>query len=177
MTVVSNPMSFFAIEPVKLRLMRHPKRFGRQKMNLSESLDYIRWRSHLLMSGRYGDLARHYNFPTPIGLAGKSLILNSESEAELQLHRLRVTLNERGIYALDPTITAIELPRETQRIWVRWQARDAFDNPVSMSNTVYEFDVTDDFRRVVAMEHTTLLIPEFSKTSFRNRLVRSRFVH
>jgi len=136
--------------------------------------DYISWRATALMTGRHEDLARHYLAPALITAGCHTYVLHSHDEIVLDLHRLRIALNENGIQRLLPQIVAIELPRLTQRIWVKWQALDQRGALVGTSDTIYHFDRSRGDMKVIGLTNQSVLIPEFANPNYRNRLQRSR---
>ena len=143
-------------------------------MTFEEYTSYMKWRSDLLMSGRHDDLARHYELPHQLDLAGRLLVLTSRDDVVLHLHRLRLALRARGIVDLLPQVTAIELPADLQRVWVSWEAFDACGAVMGQAESIYTMDRTRGGLRAKAIHNPTLLVPEFALPHYRNRLIRSR---
>jgi hypothetical protein len=143
-------------------------------MTYDDYASYIKWRADLLMSGRLEDLARHYELPTAIDLAGRQLTLTSRDDVVLHLHRSRLVYRARGIEVLESEITAVELPTQTQRVWINWTALDACGANVGRANSIYTMNRSRSGMRVQAIENPTLLVPEFALPHYRNRLIRSR---
>ena len=143
-------------------------------MTYEDYASYIKWRADLLMSGRLEDLARHYELPTEIDLAGRKVTLTGRDDVVLHLHRSRLAYRARGIEVLQSHITAIELPTATQRVWINWSALDACGAVVGHAQSIYTMNRSRSGFRVKAIENPTLLVPEFALPHYRNRLIRSR---
>jgi hypothetical protein len=144
-------------------------------LTFDDYLDHFKWRSLTLMAGRYDDLARHYSVPLSMELDGTTCAVKDGEDLVLQLHRLRIALLERGIAKLVPQVLAISLPGKMQTVWLDWQSVDASGKLGPKARSVYGMSNDGGGLKAAAVQHTALIIPEFTRQSYRERLVRSRY--
>lgn len=83
---------------------------------------HLRHRADLLLQGRFDELVTAYHCPLPIELGDRRLIVRSVEEGRAMLSLLRAALLTRGVIALQPTVVAMDLPRDGRfRVWVDWK--------------------------------------------------------
>ena len=98
----------------------------------------FQWRSALLMSERYDDLARQYTPPVEIDIVGHGATFLCRDDLALYFRRYHVALRNRGVEGLRARLIAVELSEgERQRVWVRWLECDCLGDEVGVSQAVY----------------------------------------
>ncbi|OYW60066.1 MAG: hypothetical protein B7Z10_08045 [Rhodobacterales bacterium 32-66-7] len=90
-------------------------------MSFAQILDLLRNRGEMLISGEVEPLMAEFVFPLPIYLPGRRIVLTSTKQARPYCEVVRTALCDRGVVALRPRVTAMELPRGGRfRVWVDW---------------------------------------------------------
>ena len=95
---------------------------------------HLRRRADLLFGGHYDQIAAQYSYPLPMYLGTTRVIVRNPDEACSILCLLRAAYLERGVIALQPLVTAVDLPRDGRfRAWVDWHelARSAQESRAS----------------------------------------------
>ncbi|MDX5350672.1 MAG: hypothetical protein LPJ95_08215 [Paracoccaceae bacterium] len=95
-------------------------------------------RGELLLTGRTEELLATYRFPLPVYLRTVRFTLATPERARPVFAVLRQSLLDRGVTALAPRITALDLPRGGRfRVWVDWNEVASCDQPVRLSSATY----------------------------------------
>ena len=132
-------------------------------MRYSQILKYLRQRGELLLSGQIDRLSADFIYPAPLFMQSSQLVITSPSHARMIFDHLRTALAERGVVALRPSISAIDLPRAGRfRVWVDWQ-EIAFPAEASrISQAVYYCRQTALGLRTEMLNYTYLSMPELN---------------
>jgi hypothetical protein len=127
----------------------------------AEVASQLRRRANWLLSGQYDRIASEYYFPMPVHLDGSRLIVRSAAEATAMLRLQHAACVERGVVALQPTVTAVDLPRGNRfRIWVDWDEVSKLDPPPLKSTVVYYCRQTPGGFRIEMIDYLRLSTPE-----------------
>lgn len=132
-------------------------------MQFSQLTSHLQRRGELLLSGQIADLVAQFDFPLPVFLGQRRMIITSPEQGWLVFDHLRKAYVERGVVMLRPRISAVELPRAGRfRVWVDWQ-EIAFPVEASrMSQAVYYCRVTSLGLRTEMLDYTHLSMPELN---------------
>ena len=104
----------------------------------SEVASQLRNRAAWLMAGHYDRIVAEYCFPLPVHLDASRVIVRSATEATAMLRLQRAAFMERGVIALKPSVSAMDLPRNGRfRIWVDWQELMLSDQGPLQSTALY----------------------------------------
>ncbi|HOZ33600.1 MAG TPA: hypothetical protein PLM52_12030 [Tabrizicola sp.] len=123
----------------------------------------LRQRADRLLSGQYDWLAAHYVYPLPLYLGPSRLIVRSRDEAVSMLCLLRAAYLERGVIALQPRVTAVDLPRDGRfRVWVDWHELAIPAEHSRQSSVIYYCRTSGPGLRVEMVQYTRLSMPELS---------------
>ncbi len=73
------------------------------------------------VQGRLEDLASRWAFPCPLEVQGELVVMRSPEVFVTYLGQQRAAALARGLTAMTPRISAIEMPRQGRfRVWLRW---------------------------------------------------------
>lgn len=124
----------------------------------------LRMRGELLMAGQLDRVVSDFTYPLPVFLQTSRLVIHTPDQAWDIFHCLREALLERGVVALRPTVSAIDLPRAGRfRVWIDWH-EVAFPVEASrMSQAVYYCQQTDLGLRTEMLNYTHLSMPELNR--------------
>ena len=127
----------------------------------SQATSHFRSRGEHLLAGRIDELLQSYIFPLPVFLPEQRMVLNGPEEAVLVFAILRRSLLLGGVVALQPKISAVELPRGGRyRLWVDWQELVMPSGEMRVSQAVYYCRTTELGPRVEMVNYTRLSMPE-----------------
>lgn len=125
---------------------------------------HLRSRGELLLSGQIDRLVSDYIYPLPIFLHSSRLVIHSPDYAWLVFSHLRAALVERGVVALRPKVSAIDLPRAGRfRIWVDWQEIALPVEATRISQAVYYCRDTGIGLQTEMVNYTHLSMPELDR--------------
>lgn len=123
----------------------------------------LRHRADLLMQNRIDELVSFYQCPLPIELGDSRLIVRTTEEGRSMLSLLRSALLERGVFALRPTVVAMDLPRDGRfRLWVDWTEIAPTLADTRMSSAVYYCRATPRGPVNEMLCYTRLSMPELN---------------
>jgi hypothetical protein len=78
-------------------------------------------RAEAFLSGNLEEVVYNYLYPLPLYLPSTQLVIRTPQEARAVLNKLRVAMLQRGVVAMKPKVSAIDLPRAGRfRVWVEW---------------------------------------------------------
>jgi hypothetical protein len=124
---------------------------------------HLRNRADLLMSGQLSRLVNDYSFPLPVHLTDSRVILRTAEEAQAMLSVLRMALLARGVVALRPRVTAVDLPHRGRfRAWVDWEEQAVPGEETRVSSAIYYFQVGALGLRTEMIVYTRLSMPELN---------------
>lgn len=127
----------------------------------SEVASQLRNRAAWLMSEQYDPIVADYCFPLPVHLDNSRVIVRSADEATAMLTLQRAAFMERGVIALTPSVTAMDLPRGGRfRIWVDWHEMTLSDQAPLQSKAIYYCRQTPTGFRIEMVDYTRLSMPE-----------------
>jgi hypothetical protein len=121
----------------------------------------LRNRAAWLMAGQYDRIVAAYHFPMLVQLDSSRLVVRTPEEATAMLRLQRAAFAERGVVALKPCVTAMDLPRGGRfRIWVDWQELSLTEQSTPPSSAVYYCRQTPAGFRIEMVDYTRLSMPE-----------------
>jgi hypothetical protein len=127
----------------------------------SELTAQLRHRAERLWNGQYAAIAAQYIYPLPMYLGSSRLIVRNADEAAAMLCLLRAAYLERGVIALQPRVTAVDLPRAGRfRAWVDWHELAIPAEASSLSSTIYYCRITATGIRIEMVNYTRQSMPE-----------------
>ncbi len=133
-------------------------------MLYSQVSKLLRDRGEMLLSGQFERLIADYVFPLPVFLPSSRLVIHTPDHAWPVLSHLRSALLERGVAALLPKVSAIDLPRAGRfRVWVDWQEIAFPATETRISQAVYYFRQTDLGPQTEMVNYTHLSMPELNR--------------
>jgi hypothetical protein len=95
-------------------------------------------RAAWLLAGQFDQIVAEYRFPLPVHLGPSRLIVRTPEEATAMLRLQRDTFLSRGVVALNPCVTAMDLPRGGRfRVWVDWHELARPGQVAQMSSALY----------------------------------------
>jgi hypothetical protein len=137
---------------------------GTLLMLYSQITTHLRDRAEWLMSGQFDRMVADYLYPLPIFLHSSRLVLQSPDHAVMVFAHLRDALVDRGVAALRPKISAIDLPRAGRfRVWVDWQEIAFPPEATRISQAVYYCRATDLGLQTEMVNYTHLSMPELNQ--------------
>lgn len=133
-------------------------------MQHSQITAHLRDRAELLMSGQFDRMVADYLYPLPVFLHSSRLVLRSADHAAVVFAHVRQALVERGVVALRPSVSAIDLPRAGRfRVWVDWQEIAFPPEATRISQAVYYCRATDLGVQTEMVNYTHLSMPELNQ--------------
>ena len=107
-------------------------------MRHSQVFAHFRDQADRLLSGDLDRIARDYSFPLPIHFPDDLAVAFTLEDSSAILAKRRAELVARGVVALRPTITAVDLPRAGRfRVWVDWNEQTATGTEIRASSAIY----------------------------------------
>lgn len=133
-------------------------------MLYSQISKHLRDRAELLLSGQFDQMIAGYVFPLPIFLHASRLVIPTPDHAVLVFAHLRAALADRGVVALRPSISAIDLPRAGRfRVWVDWQEIAFPAEATRISQAIYYCRATELGLQTEMLNYTHLSMPELDR--------------
>lgn len=118
-------------------------------------------RAERLLLGDYAAVTADYLFPLPVFLEGRRAVVRTADEAVSMLRVQRAAYLARGVVAVHPTISALDLPRGNRfRVWVNWYEMAETLEGTSMSQAVYYCEDSAQGFRIAMVDYTRLCMPE-----------------
>lgn len=122
---------------------------------------HFRRRADLLLGGRFDQVAAQYVYPLPLYLGASRVIVRNAVEATDILCLLRAAYLERGVIALQPRVTAIDVPRDGRfRAWVDWHELALPVEQSRISSSIYYLKSTPAGLRTEMINCTNSSMPE-----------------
>lgn len=104
----------------------------------SQIFSHFRNQAERLIAGDLAGIASQYSFPLPIHFPTALTVAFNPEQSSAMLEKRRLDLVARGVVALRPNITAIDLPREGRfRVWVDWKEQTASGAEMLGSSAIY----------------------------------------
>ncbi len=133
-------------------------------MLYSQITTHLQAKGELLLSGQFDRLTTSYVFPLPIFLHASRLVISAPDQARAVFRHLREALVDRGVVALRPKVSAIDLPRAGRfRIWVDWQEIALPVEATRISQAVYYCRDTGIGLQTEMVNYTHLSMPELDR--------------
>jgi hypothetical protein len=133
-------------------------------MLFSQISTLLRIRGELLISGQIDRMINDYIFPLPVFLHSSRLVIQTPDHAWMVFSHLRSALVERGVVALQPKISAVDLPRAGRfRVWVDWQEIAFPPEETRISQAVYYVRQTEFCLQTEMVNYTHLSMPELNR--------------
>jgi hypothetical protein len=107
-------------------------------MRHSEISAHFRDQADRLLAGDLNRISQEYAFPLPIHFPNDLAVAFNLEDSSAILARRRAELVARGVVALRPSITAVDLPRAGRfRVWVDWKEQTAAEAEMRGSSAIY----------------------------------------
>jgi hypothetical protein len=127
----------------------------------SQVIAQMRRRADHFLAGRLDNLVTDYVFPLPIDLMSTRIIARSRAEGRAMLALQRNSMMERGVIALRPDVTAVDLPRGGRfRVWVDWHEITPLPEGARVSSAVYYCKVAGAELKIEMVDYIRLSTPE-----------------
>jgi hypothetical protein len=127
----------------------------------SQLTAHLRHRAELLLGGRFDQVAAQYVYPLPLYIGASRVIVRNAVDATDILCLLRATFLERGVIALQPRVTAIDVPRAGRfRAWVDWHELALPVTETRVSSMIYYCKSTPTGLRTEMVDCTHSSMPE-----------------
>lgn len=121
----------------------------------------MRRRADGFLAGRLDELVKDYVFPLPIDLLSTRVIARTRLEGRALLELQRNSMVERGIIALQPDVTAVDLPRGGRfRVWVDWHEIAPTPEGARLSSAVYYCCMDGADLKIEMVDYIRLSTPE-----------------
>lgn len=133
-------------------------------MLYSQITAHLQTKGELLLSSQFDRLMDSYVFPLPIFLHTSRLVVSAPDQACTVFEHLREALVGRGVVALRPKVSAIDLPRAGRfRVWVDWQEIAFPVEATRVSQAVYYCRDTGIGLQTEMVSYTRLSMPELDR--------------
>ena len=120
-------------------------------------------RGELLLSGQIDALIADFDYPLPVYLGSRQMVITSPIQAWYIFDHLRKAYVERGVVMLRPKVSAIDLPRAGRfRIWVDWHEIAFPAEATRISQAVYYCRESALGLRTEMLNYTHLSMPELN---------------
>lgn len=107
-------------------------------MRHSQISAHFRDQADRLLAGDLDRIGQEYSFPLPIHFPNNLAVALNLDDSSAILARRRAELVARGVVALRPSMTAIDLPRAGRfRVWVDWKEMTATGTEIRGSSAIY----------------------------------------
>lgn len=126
----------------------------------SQVVKHFQVQSDQLMAGTLDGFGEMFALPLPIHFPGGLTVLQGSVTGHLFLNQMRDELLGRGVVAMRPEISAIELPRDGRfRVWIDWTEITATGQELQGSSIVYFCRRVATGLRTEMMQYTHLSSP------------------
>lgn len=133
-------------------------------MLYSQITAHLETKGELMLSGQFDRLMDSYVFPLPIFLHTSRLVVSAPDQARTVFGHLREALVCRGVVALRPKVSAIDLPRAGRfRVWVDWQEIAFPVEATRVSQAVYYCRDAGIGLQTEMVSYTRLSMPELDR--------------
>ncbi len=130
-------------------------------MSYSAIEAFMRHRGELLLSGQIDALAASYMFPLPVFMAEAQVVVHTPQRASAMLCLQRISMIRRGVFAIQPRIAAIELPRNGRfRVWVDWLETAIPVQGTRRGSAVYYCSSQPSGLKIEMVNYTRMSVPE-----------------
>lgn len=127
----------------------------------SQVASQLACRARWLLSGRIDEILAEHQFPLPVDFGASRLVIRSPDEGRLLLGHLRAAYSGRGVTALVPTVTAVDLPRGGRfRVWADWHDATRSGVATHVASMVYYCRKVPTGLRIEMVDCTSLHIPD-----------------
>jgi hypothetical protein len=116
-----------------------------------------------LMAPRLDFVTSEYQYPLPVFLLNRRIIVRSVQESQSLLRALHQELRARNVTRLVPAVSAMDIPRAGRfRAWVTWHELTADPAENRSSDVIYFCKKTPLGLRTEMVCYTRLSMPELS---------------
>jgi hypothetical protein len=137
---------------------------GTHFMSFSQVTKHLHARGELLLSSQFDRIISDYCYPLPVFLQSSRLLVSTPDHAWLVLSHLRDALVARGVVALRPRVSAIDLPRAGRfRVWVDWHEIAFPVEETRISQAIYYCRDTGFGLQTEMVNYTHLSMPELNR--------------
>jgi hypothetical protein len=133
-------------------------------MMYSELTAQLRAKGEALLCGQIDCLVQGYAYPLPVFIQNTRMVIESPDHARKVLWHLRAALLQRGVVALFPRISAVDLPRSGRfRVWVDWHEMAFPAEATRMSQVIYYCRETEAGIQTEMVNYTSSSMPELNR--------------
>lgn len=143
------------------RWMNIQKVLGTPEVLYSQACAFMANRAEQMLSGQLETLVASYAFPLPVYLRDQPLVVTSPDRACAMLCLQRLSMIQRGVILLRPTVTAMDLPRTGRlRVWVDWLELAVPPEGTRSASAIYYCSTLQNGLRIEMVSYTRLSAPE-----------------
>lgn len=118
-------------------------------------------RADRFLAGRLDEVVKDYVFPLPIDILSTRVIARTAEEGRAMLELQRNSMMKRGVIALEPEVTAVDLPRGGRfRVWVDWHEIAPSPEGARASSAVYYCRADGADMKIEMVDYVRLSAPE-----------------
>jgi len=130
-------------------------------VSFAQILALLQGRSECLLSGQLDPLLCGFTYPLPIYVPTRRIVLGNVEEARSFCQVIRTALCDRGVMALQPKVTAMELPRGGRfRVWVDWYELAMPVEGTRLTSATYYLKAGSAGLKTEMIAYTSLSMPE-----------------
>jgi hypothetical protein len=130
-------------------------------MQYSQVTSFMAERGELMLSGDMDTIATAYIYPLPVFLTNRRLVVGAPYQASAMLRLQRLSMIRRGVVAVRPKVTAIDVPRNGRfRVWVDWLELAIPSEGTRSSSAIYYCSNQPSGPKIEMINYTRLSAPE-----------------
>ncbi|MBL9049869.1 MAG: hypothetical protein JNK19_07145 [Tabrizicola sp.] len=130
-------------------------------MQYSKVSEFMSRRAEQMLSGQIEALAAAFAYPLPVYLQDLPVVVSKAESACAMLCLQRLSMIQRHVVAVRPTVTAIDLPRKGRfRVWVDWLEVAIPPEGTRRASAVYYCSDAGDGMKIEMVSYTRLSTPE-----------------
>ncbi len=130
-------------------------------MQYSEVIKKLRSRADAMLAGQIDVVVKDYVFPVPVDLLSTRVVVSGPAEGSAMLALQCLSMQERGVTAIVPTVKALDLPRSGRfRVWVDWEEMAPPPSGTRRSSAVYYCRADGPDLKIEMIEYVQMSMPE-----------------
>lgn len=134
---------------------------GAGPVKYSQVTAHMRRRGDAFLAGRLDDVLKDYVFPFPLDIQTTRVVVQTPQEARAILELQRTKLLQRGVFAMRPEVTALDMPTAGRfRIWVDWHEHAPLPESARLSSSLYYCRAQGSELKIEMIDCFRLSMPE-----------------